>query len=470
VKIRPTLLLLGVFIALGIFIVFVELPSRKKELVTKLGEKNIFVFDENNVREVFIRNPGGEYLIVRGPQEKWRIVKPVETEADQDFVNSLINGMRNLTLERVLEEKPKDLSLYGLDKPRMGIRITLEGSEKPLALNVGKKSPLGRLYAKRDDQERVFLVAMMVEQALMKGLFDLRDKSVVSFERDQVEKIILQTPNKRAELAKRDKGWFVLGRAPVRANENSANKILTALSSLRVEEFIEDHPENLSKYGLDPPWGRVGIILAKDKSQLELRMGSLAPKRLAIYATATGRDSVFLLTSQYRDGLQNIFSELREMMAFAIKGWEVEKFKMAYGENVIEVSKDSSSYWHIAQAFDLKAGYNAANEVVQKLMELKFSRIEDEAPANLSSYGLAKPSASVKIWAQGNKTPEGVIFGMKGKLLFAKRDGEEPVYIVPDSILQTLKKGVNDLLAPEEKPFYEEKLKGKKGTGGMGGK
>jgi hypothetical protein len=197
--------------------------------------------------------------------------------------------MRNLTYERVLEEKPKDLSIYGLDKPRMGIRVSIEGSEKPLALNVGKKSPLGRIYAKSDDQERVFLVVKQVEQNLMKGLFDLRDKSVVSFERDQVEKIILQTPKKRAELGKKDKGWYILGRSNIRANKNTVNKILTALASLRVEEFVADHPENFSKYSLDPPWGRVGLILAKDKSQLELRLGSLVPKRLAIYASAQER-------------------------------------------------------------------------------------------------------------------------------------------------------------------------------------
>jgi len=465
VRIRPTLLLLGALLALGVFLVLVEIPARKKEIKTKAEEKNVFVFDENSVKEIYIRNPGGEYLVARGPQEKWRIVKPIETEADQGFVNSILYGMRSLTYERVLEEKPKDLSLYGLDKPRMGIRVTLDGAEKPLALNVGKKSPLGQIYAKRDDQERVFLVAAVVEQTLMKGLFELRDKSVVSFERNQVEKIILQAPKKRAELAKRNKGWFILGRTAVRANEDTVNKILTSLSSLRVEEFIEDNPESLSKYGLDPPWGRVGLILAKDKSQLELRMGSLAPKRLAIYATAAGRDSVFLLQSHYRDNLNNIFSELRDMMAFSIKNWDVEKFEMTFGKNVIEVSKDIHDYWHIAQAFSLTAGYNAANEVVRKLTELKFSRIESEEPANLSSYGLAKPSARVKIWAKGNKTPEEIIFGMKGKLLFAKRDGEEPVYLVPDTILQTLKKGLDDLLAPEEKPIYEEKLKEKKGSG-----
>lgn len=469
-KIRPTLLLLGILLALGVFIVLVEIPARKKEIKTKAEEKNVFVFDENNIREVFIRNPGGEFLIVRGPQEKWRLAKPIETEADHDVVSSLVYGMRNLTLERVLEERPKDLSLYGLDRPRMGIRVTLEGAEKPLALNVGKRSPLGRLYAKRDDQDMVFLVPSGVEQALMKGLFDLRDKSVVSFERDQVEKIILQIPMERAELARRNGGWFVLGRAPVRANEDTVNKVLSALSSLRVEEFIADHPESLSKYGLDPHWGRVGIILAKDKSQLEVRFGSLASKRLAIYATATGRDSVFLLKSHYRDDLKNIFGDLREMMAFSIKNWEVEKFEMVYGENVIELSKDSSGHWHIAQAFGLKAVYNTINDVINALTELKFSRLESEAPANLLSYGLAKPLASVKIWVKGNKVPQGVLFGRKGKLLFTKRDGEEPVYLVPDSILQTLKKGVNDLLAPEEKPIYEEKLKEKKGMGGTGGK
>jgi hypothetical protein len=87
VKIRPTLFLLGILLVLGIFIVLVEIPSQKKEVITKQGEKNVFIFDEKNVREVSIRNPGGEYLIVRDPHEKWKMVKPVEADADQGFMN-----------------------------------------------------------------------------------------------------------------------------------------------------------------------------------------------------------------------------------------------------------------------------------------------------------------------------------------------------------------------------------------------
>lgn len=464
-KSRTTLILAGVFLALGVFLILVELPSEKKTEKKKEEAKKVSVFNAAGVARVSLKNPEGDFLFVKGDKGTWRISRPLDTEADQYAVTSLVGAVENLSIDRVLEEKPKDLSLYGLDAPRMEIALTFEGGKLPVILLVGKKSPLGSLYVKKGDENRVLLVGSGLDYTLNKKLFDFRDKTVVSFDRDSVQEIVLRTEKRRADVAKRDGGWVVLGTSPVKANEETVNRILSGLTSLRVEEFVKDRPVTLKPYGLDPPVNKVALILGKDKSQIEVRLGTLAPKRLAVYASATGKDSVFLLKSDAREKLDKVFDDLREMKAFTLREWDVEKFEIDDEGHSLEIGKDSSGHWHIGQAFGLLAVHASVQEMIKNLTNLKFTKIVSDAPSALSSYGLAHPFASVKLWGQGAQAPQTVHFGKKtGKSIFAKREGENAVYLAPEDILPTLKKEVKDILAPEEKASYEAKLK-EKGQG-----
>jgi hypothetical protein len=76
---------------------------------------------------------------------QWRISKPAVLRVKQDPMNDLLYSIANLSSERVIEENPQDLSVYGLKPPQVTVRITLtSGDVKEVFL--GNLTPAGDTY------------------------------------------------------------------------------------------------------------------------------------------------------------------------------------------------------------------------------------------------------------------------------------------------------------------------------------
>ena len=94
----------------------------------------------------------------------------------------------SLEIVRVIDENPADLKDYGLDAPRIEIDFKAAGDKASGRLLIGDKTPTGAdLYAKRNDEKRVFLIPAYQEATLNKSTFDLRDKTVLKIEREKVD-------------------------------------------------------------------------------------------------------------------------------------------------------------------------------------------------------------------------------------------------------------------------------------------
>ena len=70
-------------------------------------------------------------------------------------------------------------------------------------LLIGEKSPTGGdLFAKRDDDKKVFLIPAAQETTFNRTTFDLRDKTLLKFDRDKVDGIDVTAGGKTLALAK----------------------------------------------------------------------------------------------------------------------------------------------------------------------------------------------------------------------------------------------------------------------------
>jgi hypothetical protein len=133
-------------------------------------------------------------------------------------------------------------------------------------------------YARDESRDPVFLIPATLVQDLDKTSFDLRDKAVLRFEREQVDGLELISQD-RTIICQRDSAnqWWMV------APESSAVKgwkmenILSSLSGLKVESFVEEAPRDLFQYGLSSPRLRanlmgqgsslVSLLVGKDKGE-----------------------------------------------------------------------------------------------------------------------------------------------------------------------------------------------------------
>ena len=110
-------------------------------------------------------------------------------KADESEASAIANALGQLEIVRVIDENPADLKDYGLDDAAHRRSISRRAGDKDYRrLLIGDKSPTGAdLFAKRNDDKKVFLIPASQEITFNKSTFDLRDKIVLKFERDKVD-------------------------------------------------------------------------------------------------------------------------------------------------------------------------------------------------------------------------------------------------------------------------------------------
>jgi len=98
---------------------------------------------------------------------------------------------------RVIDENPSNLNEYGLSNPRIEVDFRRRRQEYR-KLFIGEKSPTGGdLFAKRNDEKKVFLSAF--QNRPQQDTFALRDKVVLKFDARRWTEVEVAAPGNRGD-------------------------------------------------------------------------------------------------------------------------------------------------------------------------------------------------------------------------------------------------------------------------------
>ena len=74
----------------------------------------ILTLKQEDIAKLGIRkNSGEEVALTKNDSGKWQIIAPKPLGADQDAVSGVLSTVSSLNSERLVDEKPSDLSQYG---------------------------------------------------------------------------------------------------------------------------------------------------------------------------------------------------------------------------------------------------------------------------------------------------------------------------------------------------------------------
>src|SRR5262245_54811038 len=198
---RSTIALVVVLAGLGAYIYFVtwkqpDTPDSGKKL------EKVFTVASDKIDEINVTSATGEGASAKKDGGTWKLVEPA-APADEAEVSGLANTLASVDMVRVVDENPSDLNDYGLSNPRVVVSFKADGDKDYRRLLLGEKTPTGSdLFAKRNDEKKVFLIAAFQESALNKSPFDLRDKNVLKVERDKIDSVDLTAGNQTLKIAK----------------------------------------------------------------------------------------------------------------------------------------------------------------------------------------------------------------------------------------------------------------------------
>jgi hypothetical protein len=207
------------------------------------------------------------FLLERDPKKAWRLVEPIAEPADPQAVTAMINALRNERAQAFPKPDAADAGwMVALEAPQLDATFT-DDAGKTTRVRIAKRD---QTLASIERDGRVTL-AEVPEAALGdldKNPQDLRDKTVVAFERDAAAKLVFTfgTTSIVAEKVIADAGpeeWKITAPEQGPAKRWKLSSLLWNLSSLKATALGVEKPKSWAPYGLDQP-ARTASVLDKD--------------------------------------------------------------------------------------------------------------------------------------------------------------------------------------------------------------
>jgi hypothetical protein len=416
---RSTLILLVILGGLFGYIYFVELkkpPTSGEETKPKL-----FSVTADKISDINIKAASGDRTELKKAGNGWQIVQPVQADADSNEVTGLTTALASTDVQRVVDESPSDLKQYGLAEPRIEVGFkTSDGKSHQLLL--GDKTPTGSdLYANVPAEKKVVLVPASLESTFNRSTFDLRDKSVLKFDRNKVDGVTLASGSNTVQMAKTGEDWSLKEPVAARADYGSVEGLIGRLQTAQMKALVAPEAKDAKEYGLDKP--DVKATLRAGSAQSTLEIGKKTSEG-TYYARDTSRPMVFTVEGAIVDELKKGADEYRRKDVFEFRPYNATRIELTRGaetlvfEKVKGQGKDATEKWRqvAPSARDIDSAM-----MDTPLTKLTNMRVQSWAP---SSTKPGAPVLSVVAKYDDGSKQEHASFSKSGSDVYAVRAGE----------------------------------------------
>jgi uncharacterized protein DUF4340 len=248
-----------------------------------------------------IKSAAGE-MELQKQADHWQIVKPLRARADDQKVNDLIAQITNSRIAQFVADDAGDLHPYGLAEPRGAVTIFTGGDKSAASgqiLQIGgvPEKAKDQVYVRFTPRKFVYTLPNKIESILGTKPNDLRDRHLVRFDQNQLDRITIDASGKnKTVLARKDQNWTIVNRNNRAANAAEARRLIDLLNGEMVTNFVADVASDLPKYGLDKP-------------QLTVTLSAFASENTA--ETTAGEHPLATIAFGKIDG-ENVFARVGE--------------------------------------------------------------------------------------------------------------------------------------------------------------
>ncbi len=421
---KSTIALVVVLIGLGAYIYFV---TWKKPAETTNQEKVFASLQSDAIDSITVKSAGGDTTTLQKTGGSWALTAPIDAKADEAEVSGMTSNLASLDVVRVIDEHPKKLTDYGLEKPRIVIDFKTGGKAQHKLL-IGDKTPTGSdLFARRDDAPRVFLIPAFQETTFNHSTFELRDKTLMTFDRDKVDGVTVDASGaKPVVVGKQGNDWKLEKPVQAPADDSAVEGLIGRLQSVQMKSIVSDAPTpaDLKKYGFDKPQATVTLQLGSARAALVL--GDKAQDTTTVYARDTSRPMVMTVESALLDDLKKGPDELRKKDIFDFRAYNATKLEVSRAgqtvafEKVKGQGKDAQETWRRGSPNPKDVDKDTMDGFLTKLANMRASSFEDST----AGTGLDKPALTVHVTFDDGTKQERVTFGKTGSGVFASRPDE----------------------------------------------
>ena len=455
-KFKGTVFMAAVFLSLIVYYFFVDLPAEQKEKIAKDHAEKLIPVEEKKVVEFSLTSNGEPVYLKRKAQHKWDLIRPFQTSGDSTEVESFISQIKSLKKIRVVEEQPKDLSIYGLNPPYAKIYFKFENKSEETLL-VGNETPLGgSLYFKRENHPSVLMAASSLSN-FEKSSYSFRDKTLLNFNTGSIQKIQVLRETNSLQLKKTGEAWEILGDIHTQGDKDAIMNFLQSVQFSRVKEFINESPDSLQPYGLSAP--KLKLILENDKTHI-LSLGNLKEGK-GYFARVNDSKNIVLVDPRLFEILSQKTVEFLDKTLLEFEEKDILELVLQSENETIRITQgDNNSSWNIISPIKTDTDLSTINSLLFDLKEAKIKEFIKTSKDIDETFGLNIPRRSFSIKEKTSRTSTLQLGNQSsdGQQVFAKRAGEPTVFSISKKVVDKLFRSLHELRNKKLLKFSSEEV------------
>ena len=430
--------------ALGAYLYFYELPQAEKE---SKKEKLLAGVGKDAVTGIDLSYPDREISLQKG-DKGWRLTKPVDAPADDTTVQSLLTTLVDAEVQKTLDEMPSDLAAFGLDKPSTAVKLTLSAGQAP-PIAVGKNTAIGgKTYVRKGDEPKLYLTTTSISFGLNKQVKDLRDKQVLTYQDDDVQRIEIARPaGETTVLARKDKDAWTVSPGDHPADPTEVRSFLSSLRSTRALDFPDDAPTDLAQYGLVAPRVTVTVATGKDGAQTQtLLLGGEKTEgsQKQVFAKRGNAPTVYALGDWAFRTIDKQAGQFRDKTILGFDAARAGKIVVTRKDGTATTLVRSGEKWQIEGGEAKDAASTGITRFIDDVRDLKGAEIAAEPPSDLARFGLDAPEVRVAITDKDGQALGTILAGKNADKRYAMRENGPTVFEVRDYMYTRLDKQPKD--------------------------
>lgn len=387
---------------------------------TAPASPKILSVDSKQVDQITLTKPGSDPIQLDKLADSWEIAKPMPMHADQDAVGTLLGSLAPLNGDRLIDDHATNLNEYGLSNPSEEIDIGLKGGKTDKLL-IGADTPAGTgTYAMLAGDPKVYTIPTYTKTGFDKSVSDLRDKRLLTFNRDKLTSVTMTGKGPAVEFSKNAQGdWQITKPKPMRADSLVVDDLVRKLTDAKMDLASTDAPEQYAK-GQD-----VGTATTTDNAgtqTLNVHKG----KDNSYYAKSSAVPGIYKIAGDLGDSFGKSLDDYRNKKLFDFGFNDPSKLEL----NGTTYQKTGDKWMSGSTQYD--AG--AIQSVIDHLRDLSATKFADKMAGT--------PAFTIGITSGENHRYEKVSIDKDGDAYEAQRDGEPSVYVLDAKAVEDLQKSI----------------------------
>ena len=425
---KSTLIVLLCAVVLGGVVYYVSVRQSAKEKSTASTEKALFAVNTNDIVALTLSHPSKPDIpAIQFEKEngEWKIVKPIETDADQPSVEGVVNGLGAALISGTEPGTPDRLKAFGLDPAAISLEFELKGGAKHTLLLGDKDFTGDSVYALADAGKTVDLLPQTLLVSSDKSLEDLRDRSVLRVKSEDVASFNLKNTSGEISAAKENAGWSLTKPAKAPADTETVDSLLAEVSTAKMESVESEKPENLGKYGLGAPAITLTTLDSKGNKQT-LIVGKKDGD--TYFAHDLSRPMIFRISADVYQKLNENFGDFRDKTVLHFVSDQIDRAEVhnTNGTVVIYRKEKGKEDWAFDEPASEKGKAAASWKVFSPIEGARAEEVLDHVPAGVAA-SLAKPPIEVTLTGDDGKKTTLAVSKPEGEFVYV-RTSESPSF------------------------------------------